>query len=816
MRTEPLSIPREALGETALTILLHFPHSCTYLNAQGRYVFANEAWLAHWGLRIEDVLGRPPNEVLGTMHTDVFAHSIARAFAGETVSQHRFTRNAAGEQYWVDNRFVPDVDATGRVKGVYIYSLSVDALKSTESMYATLERLTARMPDAWAYLDTDLIFRFANDAYLTFMGFTREQTIDHRYDTVLDATTVAASAEPIRRALAGETVRYERLRMHHGRGEQRWVYAIVAPDEDEAGHVRGIYAIVRDVHDEKKTTAALEKANWRVSAHLDHSGLAAIEWDADFNLMRWSERAHAMFGWTEAEVRTARMIEWRFVHPDDILLVHNNLAPLIAGEVNASQQINRNLRADGSTIWCEWHNSALRDEAGKLVSILSFAQDVTERVSAEHRLHDMALHDPLTQLPNRLSIERALNASITRAKQVNRQVAVLFIDLDRFKNINDTLGHRVGDELLIALASRLRTAVNASDVVGRHGGDEFIVVLDDVTGASASLETAKRLLAVLKPVFPIGEHALHVSASIGIAHFPDHGGDAETLFRHADVAMYRAKADGRNRVHHFHTQIGKLQGQMVAIESALRQAIVKGHVEVRYQPKVDFKTGHIIGAEALARWVDPILGEVGPERFVSVAEDTGLIYQLGEYVLDHACTVAAYLDRHGLAVPIGVNISVLQLQDVRFVERLRAALARTGCNPVAIELELTESAALTGADMVRTVTDIAKGVGVRIAIDDFGTGYSNLANLKRLPIETLKIDQTFVADLILSEDSRAIVNATIALAHNLNLRVVAEGVETRAQHEALRKMGCDAFQGYLHSQALKTSAFYSLLGLPTP
>ena len=422
----------------------------------------------------------------------------------------------------------------------------------------------------------------------------------------------------------------------------------------------------------------------------------------------------------------------------------------------------------------------------------------------------------LTELPNRaLCIER-LRAALQRAERTRDKVAVLFIDLDRFKTINDSLGHHVGDALLRSVAQRLLGGVRAGDTVSRLGGDEFVVVLNGVDGVDEiDRIVAQRLVPRVRAPHAVDGAELQVSCSVGVAVYPDDAQDIDTLMRHADAAMYQAKAEGRDGVHYFTPALNERAQQRLQVESLLRRAIERGELSLHYQPRVDARSGALLGAEALLRWHSAELGEVSPARFIPVAEETGLIVPIGAWVIDEACRQAMQWRSEGRPVPqVAVNLSGLQLRDGQLLPVLQQALARHGCPPGAIELELTETTLMDNAEHTLAQLHAIKGLGVALAVDDFGTGYSSLAYLSRFPIDRLKIDRSFVADMLDDPTDMAITRAIIGLGHTLQLKVVAEGVEQPREAELLRQAGCDELQGYLIARPMPAAALLAWMSRP--
>lgn len=430
-------------------------------------------------------------------------------------------------------------------------------------------------------------------------------------------------------------------------------------------------------------------------------------------------------------------------------------------------------------------------------------EEVFERIRAEQRIWHIAHHDALTGLPNRALLHDRLDQVLVQAGRNGHRVAVMFVDLDRFKSINDTLGHDVGDELLKSVATRLQDVVRAADTVSRLGGDEFVIVLPDVVLIEDAERVAEKVVDVLAPAVSIHGHELRATPSIGISMFPDDGGDAYTLMKNADTAMYHAKAEGRNNYQFFAARMNERATRFFNIEQRLRVALDEQQFSLHYQPVIDHHTRAACGFEALVRWHDPIHGAVSPADFIPVAEEAGLIIPLGEWVLGEAMRQNREWQQAGLPfLPIAVNLSPRQFRHRGLVDSVRNALRDSGQPAHLLEIEITESALMHDTEEATEKLRELVAMGVRIAIDDFGTGYSSLSHLRRFPVHKLKIDQSFVRDLCSSKDDESIVAAILSLAHNLGLESVAEGVETAAQLELLVRHRCTRFQGYLFSRPL--------------
>lgn len=474
-----------------------------------------------------------------------------------------------------------------------------------------------------------------------------------------------------------------------------------------------------------------------------------------------------------------------------------------------------NLRKDGE-LFTEWLSiSAIKNDHGEVQNYVGIFIDISKQKQAENRLAYQAFHDALTGLPNRYLFFDRLDWAILQAKRHQTSCAVLFIDLDHFKYVNDTFGHDKGDLVLQKTAQKIKSCIRENDTFARMGGDEFTVLLQDFDTLDDISLTSQRIIQALESPIYINGQKIYVSASIGVSIFPEDGEDASVLMKHADTAMYSAKNDGRKRHHFFKLSMESYAVKRVEMEEHLRNALLQGEFKVFYQPQINLATGHIVGAEALVRWQRPNLGLIPPGQFIPYAEETGLIIPIGEWVLREACTQCQFWQQTGWpSLRIGVNLSAHQFKQTGLFNMVHTVLKDTGLKPQFLDLELTESDAMQNVDASLKILMELKELGIQVSIDDFGTGYSSLSYLKQFPIDRLKIDRSFIADIATDPNDATIVQAIVAMAHCLSLDVVAEGVETEEQLKFLRQHGCNEVQGYFLGHPVPADEFRQLLAQP--
>lgn len=479
---------------------------------------------------------------------------------------------------------------------------------------------------------------------------------------------------------------------------------------------------------------------------------------------------------------------------------------------NQAGQIELQLAAAGRDSLYVEMNLFENNQAGDALTVWGVCRDVTERKIAQHELYKLAHHDMLTGLPNRVLLEDRLQQAKAQSHRMNSSFAVLFMDLDRFKMINDTLGHPVGDELLRLVADRLKKSLRETDTVARIGGDEFIILLSNVSGRSDVTRLADKILKTLIVPFKLRDHELFISTSLGICICPEDGQDAEDIVKKADIAMYHAKSMGRNNIQFYDDNMDQNASRRFAISNGLRRGLDQNEFRVHYQPKIDVATGRIIAMEALVRWEHPELGLLSPVEFIQLAEENGLIMQLGEWVLRESCIQNMKWQSEGITdLRVAVNLSGYQLQHTALLATICKVLKETDMSPDHLELEITESVIMQNADFAVIILRALSDLGIHISIDDFGTGYSSLAHLKRFSVNALKIDKSFVREVDFSSTDAAIATAIIAMGNSLNLNVIAEGVETQSQYDFLKRNNCDQVQGFLFCRPLPPDELIELL-----
>jgi len=598
-------------------------------------------------------------------------------------------------------------------------------------------------------------------------------------------------------------------RFRNPQGIVTWVIGQAVIERTTAGSVKGYIGTITDITEHKRAEQALQISEQRFRSLIENSADAIALFDAEGIILYGSPATARILGYEQSEFVGRSAFD--FVHPDDREMVMSRLNEVLqkpAAMINVRAYIKHK---DGSWRFLEGIFNNLLDEPS-VRAIVNNYRDITDARRYQEQLEYQANHDMLTGLSNRNLLYDRLDQAIVYAQRYKRLVAVVLIDLDNFKIINDSLGHNVGDQLVKAVATRLRECVRKGDTVARQGGDEFVLVLNDQENLPAVTHVMQKILNIISRVYVVEDREIYITCSIGFSLYPQDGLDVETLLKNADAAMYRAKEHGRNNFQFFTPEMNAKINERLTLESSLRQALERNEFFLHYQPLVDLHSGRIISAEALVRWKHPELGVISPAKFIPLAEETGLIVSIGAWVLKTACAQNKAWQEAGLyAINVSVNLSARQFRQKDLVNSIAQALKDARLDARYLELELTESVIMHNAEEVIDTLRELKSMGIHLSIDDFGMGYSSLSYLKRFPVDRLKIDQSFVRDITFDPDDAAIAQAVITLAHSLDLRVIAEGVETEAQLNFLRAHCCDEIQGYYFSRPVPAEAFGELL-----
>ena len=622
----------------------------------------------------------------------------------------------------------------------------------------------------------------------------------------LDAILEIAPDVPV--LIISSAAREEDAKLAVQRGAQDYLL------EDDLGSYL-LPKAVRNMIERASNAEALFSATERAEVTLNSIGDAVVSIDILGNVTFLNPVAQLLTGWSAAEA-IGRPIDEVLQIVDDTQ-EHRALSPMTTViQTNRAAKLPsgcRLIRRDTVELAIEDSAAPIHDRTGRVTGAVMVFHDVTQAQAISQKMSHLAQHDYLTDLPNRLLLNDRLSQAIAAARRRRRKLAVLFVDLDRFKHVNDSLGHAIGDELLRSIAARLVSCVRSSDTVSRQGGDEFVILLSSIAHADDAAISGQKLISAIALPHHIGKHNLQITLSVGISIYPDDGTNAETLIKNADIAMLHAKDDGRNTFQFFKPSMNERALERQSIESGLRHALERHEFVLHYQAKVDLVTEMLTGTEALIRWQLPQRELVCPGDFIPIAEQCGYIVPIGRWVLRQACMQSRiWLDANLPVIPIAVNISAVELRSKHFVEHVRAILQETGAEPSSLEFELTETALMQDPQSTIGVLKELKDMGIPLTLDDFGTGFSSLSYLRRFPIDALKIDKSFVHGLCTNADDAKIVSAVINLGRSFHLKVVAEGVETRAQFLALQGQNCGEGQGYYFRRPIAACDFTKLMG----
>ena len=682
----------------------------------------------------------------------------------------------------------------------------IETLQDSERRFQTLAQ---KLPVGIFMTDPHGECRYVNDRWCWLAGMTAEQAAGSGWIRALHPDDRDQILQAWRQS--GEQVEFvAQHRFRTPSGRETWLNIRVVPLRDRVGRITGHLGAHTDIGDLKRTEETLRASEARFRNYFELPLIGIALNGADKRWWEVNDRLCEILGYRRAQL--LRMSWAEMTHPDDLAVEEAQFERIMSRRIDGYSLDKRFIRQDGALLYASVSTRCVRQANGVVDYFVTVVQDTTERQRAAEHIEHLAYYDALTGLPNRTLLADRLQQALLRANREHTLAGMMLVDLDRFKLINDALGHKIGDRLLGDVAMRLQQCVRQCDTISRQGGDEFAVLLPDLSSRDDATHIAQRMLDVLVEPFRLDGRELNMTCSIGISLYPRDGCNGELLLKNADIALYRAKDRGRNNYQFYQSGDTQLSRERLHLETDLRHAMDRRQLEVYYQPKWDFHAGVITGAEALVRWNHPELGLLSPARFISIAEESGLVLPIGEWILRTAVDEVGDLHQSGFpGLRIAVNLSTRQFRQADLKDQVREALVASGFDPACLELELTEGILMHNNEENMTALRAFKAMGLRIAIDDFGTGYSSLGYLQRFPVDVLKIDRAFVMDLPANTSSAAIVDAIVTLAHGLGLEVVAEGVETLEQLAFLQAHGCDEGQGYYFGKPMPLSEFRLLL-----
>ena len=799
------------------TIIENIQEGYFELDLDGNYTFVNEVNCRFLGYTKEEMTGMNSRQHMDEETANTLYQTYRELYlTGKPIESLEVASiRKDGTKVVYETSVTLITDSKGKPTGFRGVSRDITSRKRMEEQIRESEEryrnIVEQMEDG--YFETDLLGKltFVNDAECRSIGFSREELVGTDSQLFTDTDTFQelsrTFAEVYRTGIPVRAHAFEVTRRNKAKAFHEISVSLI---KDSDGKPTGFRGISRDVTERRTMEEAIRQSEERYRTIIEEMEEWYFEADRAGNILFFNDLLAKGLGYFHKDLTGENFRA--FVREEDIGTVYQTFH-----QVYETGEAIRNfpyelVRPDGDTTFTEFSIFPQTDSEDKILGFRGVGRDITERKRAEERIQYLATHDTLTGLPNRLMFNQLLNHAIQGAQRYKRQLAVFFIDLDRFKIINDTLGHEAGDQLLQEIAMRLREALRAVDVIARLGGDEFVILIEEVSEQSQAATVAHNILStVIKPMMIMGQEC-RVTASIGISIYPKDAKDEQSLMKTADIAMYAAKEEGKNNYQFYSKGIKSQSIERLLIETNLRQALKRKELYLHYQAKLDFKSTAITGVEALLRWENPSIGSVTPLQFIPVAEETGLIVPIGRWVLQTACVQNVAWQKEGLPpICMAVNLSLRQLMDAGLIEDIKKALAVSGMNPDLLELEITESMVMHNpARMIKVLAKI-KEIGVRLAIDDFGTGYSSLSQIKHFPIDTLKVDRSFIRNIPDDSEDKAITDAIIAMGKTLSLTVVAEGVETKEQMDFLKEHACDEMQGYYFSKPILPEQFADLL-----
>jgi diguanylate cyclase (GGDEF)-like protein/PAS domain S-box-containing protein len=793
------------------------PVLLAYLDIDQRFRYANETHRSWLGIDPQGLLGQRLIDVIGARNYQVAAATLERAYSGHLASFEGELYNGSQRRYAHGN-FQPDFDDSGNVRGVFTALLDITERHNLElKLHESEQRFFSAFQHAaigMALVHLDGYFMRVNAAVCQMLGYHEDELLKLDIASITHPDDMDTDMALLEELLQGKRESYQlEKRNFHKDGRVVYLQLSVSLVRDEQGKPLYFVSQAQNISQRKVFEEALHRERELAEVTLRSIGDAVITTDPQLRITLLNPIAEAMTGWTNQEAQ-GRLIEEIFqlfdaqrgdsvANPLRAAIGHNTIVDL------AGKTLLRHRHGFDTPV--EDSSAPIHDNAGNVIGGVLVFHDVSETRALALKMIHLTQHDTLTGLPNRSQLQHQITQTLATAARRRQHAALLFVDIDNFKQVNEQHGHAAGDRVLRALAAQLQSCLAGDELLNRYGGDEFVVVLPHLDGVGIAASLCQTLINQCEQVRVEGLPELDLHVSIGISVYPDDAEEAEALLQHAETALVAAKAQGHHSYRFFTASMNERSRARRRIETGLRQALPQHELSLHYQPKVDAHDGRIIGAEALLRWHANGQEMYTPDQFIPVAEDTGLILPIGAWVLRQACRQAQQWQALGYEMPISVNVSPLQFQHADFHVWLEDVLLDTGLPGHLLELELTERMVMSGGEATTHMLRRIKQRGVRLSLDDFGTGYCSLSYLKHFPIDALKVDRAFVRDITTDRDTATITSAIIAMARSLNKDVIAEGVETREQAAFLRHAGCSQMQGFLFGRPMPADQLQALL-----
>ncbi|MGB3962506.1 MAG: EAL domain-containing protein, partial [Sulfurimonas sp.] len=789
-------------------LLKNIPDLVWLKDTEGLYMACNEQFERFFNANESEILGRSDFEFVSHELATFFqAHDKAAIAAGGSRINEEFLKFADGSyEGYFETVKTPMKDTEGNIIGVLGIARDISERKAQEAEIDKIQALARVGTWTWDIQKDEFkgspeshrIFDIPMNDKITLKDILNKFAPDERERVKDQLLQVSQTQHKVGSIYCLNAIDEE----------ERWIKTHTEFQYDANGKPIKALGIFQEVSEQVRYEKGLKEKDADLSEAQALAHIGSWRFDTKSEFLEWSDETYKIFG---VEIGTPFTYEnlLEHIHPDDVERVNFTWQAATRGE---AYDIEHRIVVNGEIKWLHEHAKLKLDDAGNFSSAIGTVQEITQRKLYEQKLETLANYDSLTGLANRIRLVSDLQSATKVAKRSETQVALLMFDLDRFKDINDSYGHNAGDELLKQVAQRFSERLREGDLISRLGGDEFAVVLKDLAHPADAGRFAQKMIEVLSKNYELSRGiSVHIGASAGIALFPENAEDADILLQYADAALYKSKAEGRGTYRYYTDELTLLARQRIDCETNLRTAIINQEFEVYYQPQVHITSGRIIGAEALVRWNHPLRGLVSPTEFIPVAEDTGLIGEIGEWVLNETCRQGRIWLNEGHRLTLAVNLSAHQIRYQDVVAIVEKALKKSGFEANRLELELTESVLMQREEETVEILHALRAKEIKLAIDDFGTGYSSLSYLKRFPIDILKIDKSFVDNIPYDTDDTAIVTAIIAMAKALGFQVLAEGVEQEEQLRFLQEKGCSMYQGYYKSKPLPAKEFEKLL-----